>query len=125
MAPRFDLNTFRLIGDRFDTLVKAKPKRLPRHSLGEPFLKGPIPWKWLAAAGKLSGKALHLGLCLWREAGCAKSRTIRFCVQKSNVLGVSLRSARRGMRALQRAGLISVDQKPGRCLQVTINDHKS
>ena len=51
------------------------PNRPPRHRSGEKFLKGPIPWAWLQRAFLLPGKALHVALLLWREAGCRRSRT--------------------------------------------------
>src|SRR6476659_9958539 len=40
------------------------------------FLKGPVPWPWIVAAAALPGKALIIGLCLWRLAGALKSRTV-------------------------------------------------
>src|SRR5215471_93137 len=40
------------------------------------FLKGPIPWSWIAAAVALPSRALLVGLCLWRLAGAMKSETL-------------------------------------------------
>src|SRR6266850_7089226 len=40
------------------------------------FLKGPVPWSWIVAAAALPGKALIVGLSLWRLAGALKSRTV-------------------------------------------------
>src|SRR5437588_1131274 len=40
------------------------------------FLKGPVPWSWIVAASALPGKALIVGLSLWRLAGALKSRTV-------------------------------------------------
>lgn len=39
-------------------------------------LKGPIPWGWLDRAGRLSGKALAVGLVLWHYAGMTRRRSI-------------------------------------------------
>ena len=39
------------------------------------FLKGPVPWLWIVVAAALPGKALLIGLCLWRLAGAMKCRT--------------------------------------------------
>jgi hypothetical protein len=40
------------------------------------FLKGPVPWHWIVQASALPGKALVIGLCLWRLQGATKSPTI-------------------------------------------------
>lgn len=45
---------------------------------GRRFLKGPIPWSWIAAAAILPSRALLVGLCLWRLAGAMKSDTVSF-----------------------------------------------
>ena len=31
---------------------------------GELFLRGPVPLAWLATAGHLGGRALHVGFCI-------------------------------------------------------------
>jgi hypothetical protein len=96
------------------------PSRPPRHWPQEPFLKGPIPWAWLARAGRLRGKALAVGLVLWRRAGVARKRTVRLYQARPEGLGLNEHSARRGLRALERAGLVEVRRRPGRGLDVTI-----
>ena len=64
-----DLDSLRIA----HTAVPAPKKRAPRHKTGEKFLKGPIPMSWLVRAGKLPGKAIHVGLSLWFYAGMRKS----------------------------------------------------
>jgi hypothetical protein len=88
----------------------ARPVRPPRHRPGEWFLRGPVPWPWLEAAARLPGKALALSLCLWREAGRRRCRTVK------------LSPARRALRSLEAAGLVVIDRQPGRGLAVTIVD---
>ena len=39
---------------------------------GDRFLKGPVPWSWIAGAAALPGQALLVGLCIWRLAGAKK-----------------------------------------------------
>jgi hypothetical protein len=97
----------------------AKP---PRHRAGEPFLKGPIPWTWLAAAAGLPGKALAVGLVVWREAGCRGVRTVPLRLGAVARLGMHPDTAKRGLRALERAGLVAVRRRPGRCPDVTIRE---
>jgi hypothetical protein len=101
------------------TRQRAEP---PRHRPGEPFLKGPIPWHWITRAAALPGKALAVGLLLWREAGCRKARTVPLSLAAAAALGVKPDAARRGVRALAAAGLVSVSRPPGRCLDVTLLD---
>jgi hypothetical protein len=92
----------------------------PRHQPGEVFLKGPIPWAWLLRAGRLPGRALHVALVLWREAGCKNSRTVPFRLSLAVQFGVHADTARRGLHALESAGLISSRYIPGRYLEVTL-----
>ena len=99
-------------------LLPASKRRPPRHRKGERFLKGPIPWKWLQKAMALPGRALHVGVGLWFQAGMKKSRTVAFPLSK--LPGVTRWSARRGLGVLKTAGLVSVEILPGRAPRVTI-----
>jgi hypothetical protein len=121
-ADPFDPDNLR--GPELDpTSVRPRPAmRPPWHRPGEGFLKGPIPWPWLATAARLPGKALQVALLLWRQAGCRKSRTVPFCLSHGEGLGVSEQAARRGLQAMEGAGLVSVVRKPGRGLEVTLLD---
>ena len=76
-----------------------------------------------AARGRfgLSGKALALSLVLWREAGRHHRRTVKLCLGHVG-LGVSEYAARRALRALEAAGLVTILRKPGRGLEVTLLD---
>ena len=58
------------------TIPQSTPK-LPRHHPGEHFLKGPVPFSWLAKAARCGGRALHVGIILWYRAGLERSPTIR------------------------------------------------
>jgi hypothetical protein len=98
-----------------------KPARPPRHRPGEWFLRGPVPWPWLEAAARLPGKALAVALCLWREAGRRRRRTVTLSLTRAG-LGVREAAARRALRSLETAGLVTVLRKPGRGLEVTLLD---
>src|SRR5215813_6120561 len=52
------------------------------------FLKGPVPWWWIVAAAALPGKALIVGLSLWRLAGALKSRTVTLGNDDLQPLGI-------------------------------------
>jgi hypothetical protein len=98
---------------------RPKPARPPQHRPGEWFLRGPVPWTWLKTAARLPGKALALSLCLWREAGRRRGRTVKLCLTRVG-LGVKEAAARRALRSLESAGLVTILWKPGRGLEVTI-----
>jgi hypothetical protein len=99
-----------------------KHKSLPRSRKTVRFLKGPIPWPWLLKAMRLPGKALAVALMLWKEAGCARRRTIHFCVTRAVAEGIPITTARRAIHALEQAGLVEIHRRPGRGLEVTLLD---
>ncbi|MEO8901138.1 MAG: hypothetical protein ABI488_05650 [Polyangiaceae bacterium] len=82
------------------------------------FLRGPIPWWWLQAAMKLPGRALAVGVAAWLQAGL-RGTTERLPVNLSRV-GVDRSRASRGLAALERAGLVQVERRPGRPPLVTL-----
>ncbi len=94
--------------------------RPPRHRRGERFLKGPIPWDWLARAAALPGKALHVGLAVWQRAGIERTGTVRISMTRLRPMGLSRSSACRGLTALERAELVTVERHKGRAPIVTL-----
>jgi hypothetical protein len=124
VTPPLDLlDVEALRGPQADLVALARGLgiRPPRHRQGEKFLKGPIPWTWLERAFLLPGKALHVALLLWQKAGCRRSRTVPFCLAGGLPPGLNEQSARRGLRRLEAAGLVTVRHSPGRGLEVTLN----
>ena len=107
--------------DPFDHLRKPKSPP-PRHRTGEKFLKGPVPWSWLVLAARAQGRSLHVAFMLWFQAGLAKQRTVKLSLSGMAVMGVSRFAAKRGLEALETAGLVIVDRGPGRCPRVTLLD---
>ena len=105
-----------------NTKGKRKPARTRKPAR---FLKGPVPWPWLVEAMKLPGKALAVGLMLWREGGCAGTRTVYFGLPRAAADGIPVSTARRAIRTLEAARLVEVHRKPGRGLEVTILDAPS
>jgi hypothetical protein len=121
-ADPFDVEGLRMPGADLAALARQPSRKPPRHRQGEKFLKGPIPWAWLERVFPLSGKALHVALLLWKEAGCRRNRTITLCLSGVLPEGLNRQSARRGLRQLAGAGLVTVRQLPGHGLEVTLND---
>jgi hypothetical protein len=125
-ANPFARERLRLNGSAVPTPAKAppEPKKPPRRRPKTLFLKGPVPWPWLERAAALPGKALAVGLCLWQMAGRRPGPpggTVKLCLSHAG-LGVNKQAARRALRELERAGLVSVVQRPGRGLDVTLLD---
>jgi hypothetical protein len=94
--------------------AKRRPGRRGR------FLKGPIPWPWLARAMVLPGKALAVGLMLWQLRGMTGRNPVLFCLPRAEAEGIAMTTARRAIRALEGTHLVAVERRPGRGLEVTI-----
>lgn len=121
MLDNFDPADFRAPLEMDLDAVRQRPSKEPlRPRNGETFLKGPIPWAWLQRAMQLKGKALHVALMLWREAGMRKRRTVRVSLRTTEDCGLSRWTARRGLRALASAQLVTVTHQPGQALEVTL-----
>ena len=99
------------------------PRPLPSPPKGtdlrqrEPFLKGPVPVRWLAAASAAGGSGLAAGICLWFKAGCTRLRDpIKVTRSVRESLRLSGDRMHRGLDALAKAGLIEVEKSGrGRC----------
>jgi hypothetical protein len=99
-----------------DTNTLEPEAKIPRGR----FLKGPIPWSWIAAAAALPGRALLVGLSLWRLAGAMKSDTVSFGNSDLRQLGIDRATKSRALRNLENAGLIKVGHQRGRLPKVTL-----
>jgi hypothetical protein len=109
----FDLKRLSL---RRDRPAHAKPpshKKPLRHKPGENFLKGPVPLTWLARAGQLPGKSLHLGIVLWFLAGLKNTRSVSLPSSVLQLFGVDRSAKRRALDWLEKAGLVAVERYPG------------
>jgi hypothetical protein len=113
-ADYFDPDRWRVPDD--ETSPSAPPVPLRRKR----FLKGPVPWLWIQRAMALPGKALAVGLILWHLRGMAGRRTVTFCLSRAAAEGIPEKTARRAIRGLEVAGLVSIQQIPGRGLEVTL-----
>jgi len=120
MTP-LDLERFRLPpGDRPKPPRRQRP---PRHKGREWFLRGPIPGLWLTRAATLPGRTLHVALALWHLAGMARSRVVKATGEAFRRFGVSPHAARRGLAAMERAGLVTAERHSGRRPLVTLLDY--
>jgi len=118
MTPPIDLDRLRMPGS--SSGVPTRPWTLPRHCRGEKFLKGPIPLEWLIQAARLPGRALHVGVVLWYQAGLTRVSQVLLPMKLMRAMGLERSSVYRGLHALEAAALISVVRCPGRKPHVTI-----
>jgi hypothetical protein len=97
-------------------------RRPPRHRPGDPFIKGPIPYPWLASACRLPGSGLHVAMASLFLC-CRFQRPNRWGLDAiARGLRISEQSARRGLHAAELAGLLAVERKPGCKLAVSVLD---
>jgi hypothetical protein len=107
---------FRLSDVSGEHLIKPATNKIPR----EQFLKGPIPWPWVKTASSLPGKALALGMLLWREAGMDGIGPVTVTNAKAAALGIDRSAKSRAVADLERVGLVRVERRPRRNPLVTI-----
>jgi len=103
-------------------LQAKKANQPPRHLRGDWFLKGPIPGAWLEVAVRLPGKALHVSLALWFEAGRKRTGTVTLGHALLRRFNVSRNAGYRALEALASAGLVEVEQRAGRAPRVTLQE---
>jgi len=89
------------------------------------FLKGPIPLRPIAIAACLPGKALAVYLILRHRRDLTREPTVTLPAQLLSDFGVDTDSKARALRALEGAGLITVERMDGRAARVTLLDEPS
>jgi DNA-binding transcriptional ArsR family regulator len=84
------------------------------------FIAGPIEAAWVIQAGQLGVKALLLGMVLWHLKGLRKFHTFKVSNMMVREWGITPDAKSRGLRKLERAGLIAVQRQGKRSPQVTL-----
>ena len=93
------------------TILNRKATR----RLKSPFLRGPIPLDWLQKAMKLGGTAISVGIILWYYRGLKKLLVFKIGIQDiANLIGRSWLTAKRGLKALEKEELITIQRHKGR-----------
>jgi hypothetical protein len=118
----FDPEKLRLVVPTLSSQPRVVNTKPPRHKKGEYFLKGPIPMDWLKIAMSLPGHALHVAIFIWLWVGVKKDRTVKVSLSGHQDACLNRSTASRGLKALERAGLVSVKRAPGRKPVVTVNE---
>ena len=78
------------------------------------YLAGPLPWDWIETAASLPGKSTHVLLVAWFQYKVGVSPHIKLSRKYLGELGVTAQASNRGVRALEKAGLLTVTRKRGR-----------
>lgn len=106
---------------RMDAPATRPNHKIPRHKVGQKFLKGPIPLDWLSLAAIQPGKTLHVAIALWFWVGLRKSCQVGLSMAwLEKTFGMNRYAGYRGLATLERAGLISVVRHQGRKSLVTL-----
>jgi hypothetical protein len=81
---------------------------------------GPVNVVWLSQARKLGVAALWVGLALWHLRGLRKSHSFIVSNRMMASWEVKPDAKRRGLRKLQKAGLIEIESRERRSPLVTL-----
>jgi len=119
MIDPLDLENFTLSPGQL-ARPRAKLGRTRRAKPAGRFLRGPLCWDWLTAAGRLRGAALHVALVAQFLAGLNKSQTVALSGMELARIGIPRTTGYRALRALERAGLVAVCRRSGRLPRVTV-----
>jgi hypothetical protein len=90
---------------------------------GERFLKGPIPFRDISAATRLPGQCLPLFLAVHHQTALTGKPMITLPASLMAELGISRSAKARGLRLLEKAGLIAVTRSRGRAARIQLNNH--
>jgi len=112
-----DIEDYRLDAIPYEP-PSIKTKKTRRYEPGAWFI-APIPVAWIAEAAKLPGHALHVALAIMFVHGMKHGQVIELTRFHFNIFSISRGSARRGLDALQQAGLIEY-MKAGQKYKVTV-----
>jgi hypothetical protein len=119
MGKEIDLEQFRASGFR----PPKKPTR-KKTKQANPFIRGPIPLVWLTSASNIPRRnALVVGLVLWYLAGLRSDRVgLVLCIKRCEPFGLGRKSVERGLRDLEKSGLVRVERGSGKCPRVELLD---
>jgi DNA-binding transcriptional ArsR family regulator len=84
------------------------------------FIKGPLDFLWLSKARKLGVTALWVGLALWFLRGLRGSNTFVVSNMMMREWGVEADAKSRALRALETAGLVTIERRSRRSPLVTL-----
>ena len=80
-----------------------------------------MPFGWVTSACALPGRSLHVALAIWDLVSLNKSPTIALTQKHLALFSVKRHTAYRALKHLEKAGLVTVERKPGRAPRVTVD----
>jgi hypothetical protein len=97
------------------TLRKKRAKPAPHR-----FVQ--VPWLWVECLAKVGAgaDALFVALVLLYEAWRTKTRVVKLTNPALAELGVNRKGKTRALQQLRRAGLVAVEERPGKSPRVTV-----
>jgi hypothetical protein len=113
-----DIEDYRLVEKPYEPAPIKKIKKVRLYAPGEWFIAA-IPGNWIAEAAKLPGHSLHVALAIRYVCGMKGRQEVILTRFHFNRLSTARGPARRGLDALQQAGLIKYT-KEGQKFKVTV-----
>jgi hypothetical protein len=111
-----DLDRFRI---PFEMIGDRSALDLPRHGPRETFLRGPIPYRWLAVASRLPGSGFAVAMGVWYLARRFRREARTSIPELAGLLGLGRTTTKTALRAAEGTGLISVHRAPGRKMSLS------
>ena len=99
--------------------VGTRRGRRPNPVRGK-FIAGPVDVAWICEASRLGVKALLVGLALWHIRGLRKTDTFIVSNLMVQDWGIEPDAKSRALRALEKAGLLTIARRGKRSPQVTL-----
>ena len=86
----------------------------------EKYIKGIIPYDWVARAAQISGKAGSVAWVLWYLKGVKKSSSFKLSHKILKEFGIKPKTSYRILEKMQADGLIKVEKKAGNAPFITM-----
>jgi hypothetical protein len=96
--------------------------RNPKGKMTKPFIKGPIPMDWFLQAMQIPRRnAIAVGMILFYLSGLQQKKNgIVLTYRRCKDFGLERKFVSRGLKDLEKSGLIHVSLKPGQSQRVDI-----
>jgi DNA-binding MarR family transcriptional regulator len=107
-------------GEIKETEVETALVRRSKIRRRERFLKGPIPFRDIAAASRLPGQALAIFLAIHHQTALTGKPSVTLPATLLLVLGITRSAKARSVRSLESAGLITAVRSKGRATRISL-----
>lgn len=104
----------------YDTEAIRRLKERKQEKRAGRFVKGPLPWPWVTAAAQCHPRAIEILLAVKMLSDTSGQQEVALSTELLADLGINKDMKSRVVAALENAGIIRVDHKPGRLLRVSL-----